>query len=506
MIKISACVIVKNEEKNLPRWFQGVKEIADEYIVVDTGSTDKTKEIALQNGAKVFDFAWINDFSAAKNYAIEQAKGNWIIFLDADEYFHANDFNILRRKIKFYHKEKNVDVLMCKLDNIDVDNHNQSVGVIYQARIFRNKKYIRYKGAIHEALFNGKNSKTLIQYIDGVTIYHTGYSASVSKQKAKRNLKIILDRIAREGIQPLDYTYLVDCYYALKDFEKVVYYARKFYESDCVVYGLGGKSYLYMIVSLVALGRDWQEIKEAIEAAKKKYPNLVWIQLLEGISLYDHKFYLEAERKLRNAIKNKQKQGDVITEDLTVDFSQGFMSMAYLDMGRLLGMQKRISEALEYYIECLRLNRYEISSLNELLLLLKEVDASEVILLLNRIYAPEDAEFLYKGLSKRCKPEIRLYYMSKMKAEKVSQIEKLLLVDNAEMAGKFVVKELPSDYKLVTALLTSLSEKPEEREDLTSIMPNEVKVVWRSVIGEKKTLTLEQEKIKNEILSIRQML
>ena len=505
MIKISACVIVKNEEKNLPRWFQGVKDIADEYIVVDTGSTDRTKEIAVQNGAKVFDFAWINDFSAAKNYAIEQAKGNWIIFLDADEYFHAKDFEMVRRKIKFYHKDKKVDVLMCKLDNIDLDNHNQSVGVIYQARIFRNKKYIRYKGAIHEALFNEKNNKTLIQYIDGVTIYHTGYSTSIAKKKAKRNLEIILERIAKEGIKSIDYTYLVDCYYALKDFEKVVYYARKFYETDCVVYGLGGKSYLYMIVSLAALGRDWQEINEAIEAAKKKYPKLVWLQLLEGISLYDHKFYLEAEEKLREAIENKKKQGDEITADLTVDFSQGFMSMAYLDMGRLLKRQKKISEALGYYIECLRLNRYEINSLNELLFMLKDVETSEVISLLNRIYSTEDAEFLYNGLSKNCKPQIRLYYMSKMKEKKISQVEQLLLADNVEMAGKFLVKELPSNYKLAVALLTSLSEQVEEREDLTAIMPKKLKEVWHSIV-EDEGLTSEQKNIKKEVLSIRQIL
>ena len=85
MLKISACVIVKNEENNLPSWLNCVKRFADEIIVVDTGSTDNSKKIAADANAKVFDFKWQNDFAAAKNFAIDKAKGEWICFLDADE-------------------------------------------------------------------------------------------------------------------------------------------------------------------------------------------------------------------------------------------------------------------------------------------------------------------------------------------------------------------------------------------------------------------------------------
>ncbi|MEE1308446.1 MAG: glycosyltransferase family 2 protein, partial [Anaerovibrio sp.] len=86
-MKLSACVIVKNEAANLPQWLSCMSRVADEMIVVDTGSTDDTVELAEAAGAKVYYFAWCNDFAAAKNYAIEQAAGDWILFLDADEYF-----------------------------------------------------------------------------------------------------------------------------------------------------------------------------------------------------------------------------------------------------------------------------------------------------------------------------------------------------------------------------------------------------------------------------------
>ena len=84
---ISACVIAKNEAAVIGRCINSVKRIADEIILVDTGSTDDTVRIAEGLGARVFFREWDNDFSAAKNHALNQVRGDWVIFLDADEYF-----------------------------------------------------------------------------------------------------------------------------------------------------------------------------------------------------------------------------------------------------------------------------------------------------------------------------------------------------------------------------------------------------------------------------------
>ena len=90
-IRISQCMIVKNEEKNIERALSWGRDVVWEQIVVDTGSTDHTVEIAKRMGARLFHFDWIDDFAAAKNYAIEKAGGDWIAFLDADEYLSEED-------------------------------------------------------------------------------------------------------------------------------------------------------------------------------------------------------------------------------------------------------------------------------------------------------------------------------------------------------------------------------------------------------------------------------
>ena len=97
---ISQCMIVKNEEKNIERALSWGKGIVAEQIVVDTGSTDRTIKIAQSMGAKVYEFAWADDFAAAKNYAVTKAKCEWIAFLDADEYFLPEDAKNLAMYIR----------------------------------------------------------------------------------------------------------------------------------------------------------------------------------------------------------------------------------------------------------------------------------------------------------------------------------------------------------------------------------------------------------------------
>ena len=96
---LSVCMIVKNEEALLNDCLASVKSVADEVIVVDTGSDDKTVEIAESHGARIFTIEWTDDFSAARNFSLEQAKGNWILVVDADEHLAEEDLEKVRNWI-----------------------------------------------------------------------------------------------------------------------------------------------------------------------------------------------------------------------------------------------------------------------------------------------------------------------------------------------------------------------------------------------------------------------
>src|SRR3989338_7182709 len=96
---ISLCMMAKNEEKLLEQCLNSVKSIADEIIIVDTGSTDRTKEIAKKFNAKIYDFRWVDDFSAARNESLKHATKNWIMVLDADESIAEEDLHELQKLI-----------------------------------------------------------------------------------------------------------------------------------------------------------------------------------------------------------------------------------------------------------------------------------------------------------------------------------------------------------------------------------------------------------------------
>ena len=152
VLKISACYIVKNEAENLVKSIKSLKSQVNEIVVVDTGSTDNTLNILENAGITPYHFTWCNDFSAAKNYAIQQATGDWIVFLDADEYFDASSVQRFRTEMTRYHVNKKIGAIMCQLINIDVDNKNKIIDTMIQVRIFRNNKDIYYKNTVHEQL------------------------------------------------------------------------------------------------------------------------------------------------------------------------------------------------------------------------------------------------------------------------------------------------------------------------------------------------------------------
>ena len=188
-VGISQCMIVKDEEDNIERALSWGKGIVSEQIVVDTGSTDRTVEIAKQMGANVYHFTWINDFAAAKNYALDKARYDWIIFLDADEYFLKEDAGKILSYVKKL-QDTPCSGILAKC--LNVDREGNILTVVPELRIFRNLPELRYRGRIHEYIDfpQGKLLETL-DAVEDLSVYHTGYSEEALKKKDGRNLRLV---------------------------------------------------------------------------------------------------------------------------------------------------------------------------------------------------------------------------------------------------------------------------------------------------------------------------
>ncbi len=180
---VSLALIVRDEEKALPRLLESVKDCFDELIVVDTGSADRTKEIAEKFGAKVFDFEWIDDFSAARNFAFSKAKSEFVMWLDADDVVLPQD---KERLLALKPTLGGADAYLMAYDYAQ-DEFGKSIALFQRHRILRMSKGPRWELPIHEHLnihAGWRVEKT------NVTVTHRRSLDALTKDKG-RNVRIL---------------------------------------------------------------------------------------------------------------------------------------------------------------------------------------------------------------------------------------------------------------------------------------------------------------------------
>ena len=174
---ISLCMIVKNEERRLKECLASAKPIVQEMIVVDTGSSDRSVEIAEQMGAKVFHHPWEGSFSIARNQSLSYASSDWILILDGDEILSPEAVEDLSQ-IDF--KAKSVDAFTFEIVNFTTDLAIKTeAGLLDQVRLFRNRPQHRYDGCVHNQLVNTETQDLLSQSKTKVQVLHYGYTPEV---------------------------------------------------------------------------------------------------------------------------------------------------------------------------------------------------------------------------------------------------------------------------------------------------------------------------------------
>ena len=198
--RLSICLIVKDEEKFLGQCLASVRGIADQIVVVDTGSTDRTVAIAKEHGAEVYDFAWCDDFSAARNAALEHATGDWVLMLDADEELPPASHDALRKLLAA------PGVMAWRLPIIDVGR--EAEGCCYVPRLFRNAPALFYVGRVHEQVFTSievrREEWGLDSRLGDAALRHHGYLPEVIKDRNKiqRNLLLLEKAIVELPDEP----------------------------------------------------------------------------------------------------------------------------------------------------------------------------------------------------------------------------------------------------------------------------------------------------------------
>lgn len=191
-VPISVCIIAKNEEKYLEECLKRLQPFGMEIIVTDTGSTDRTKEIAKKYASKVLDFAWCDDFAAARNFCAEHSSYPWILALDCDEYVSAIDIKTLRILMQKFPKYCGVIRLKNLLKTEDGDITYSTDDVMR----FYNRNYYKYYYPIHEQICS-KDESRIEENADGFLvpceIIHHGYMIDEEEmaEKQKRNLNLL---------------------------------------------------------------------------------------------------------------------------------------------------------------------------------------------------------------------------------------------------------------------------------------------------------------------------
>ncbi len=173
---LSFCAIVKNEEKNLPHCLDSVKSIADEFIILDTGSADKTPEIARNFGANVYSFEWCDDFAAARNAALKYVTGEWVLVLDADERLVPEIIPILKQAIAV---ESHLLINLIRQETGALQSPYSLV-----SRLFRRHPDLQFSRPYHASIDDSLQALLLnephwqIVQLPQVAILHDGYQAS----------------------------------------------------------------------------------------------------------------------------------------------------------------------------------------------------------------------------------------------------------------------------------------------------------------------------------------
>ena len=264
---ISLSMMVKDEEKWLPQCLESVRDFVDEIIVVDTGSSDNTVDIARSFDAKVYNHTWENSFSKHRNQSISYATGDWIFIMDADEVLRKEDGEKIQKALC----RRGIDSVMVTV--VNYFNQRTSQSVFNQIRLFKRTPSIYYSGSVHNQLIGCRSTVTC-----PATIYHYGYDLDSKRMQDKfiRTSSLLLKRIDEDPDNFRHYHDLAVSYSMHKRFEEAISYGTKAMQLAERTEKKGGVLILwthFIVASSYLIQGDFRRAEAYAKMALERFPD-----------------------------------------------------------------------------------------------------------------------------------------------------------------------------------------------------------------------------------------
>ena len=347
MPAISLCMIVRNEEKNIRRCLDSVKNHVDEMVIVDTGSTDRTKAICREYGARIFDFKWKGDFAEARNFSLKKAQGDWVLWLDADEAADMVDFPSLRTCLN---GEGSPLILIPMLHFYGKEPADENrVYLSSFPRLIRNGAGIRFTGKIHEHLVSDTSSLSLPAEVNrSMRILHYGYMESAWKHKCNRNLELLLrEKSEQPNNAWLDYHLAAEyhrsgkCGEAFQSVNRsIVGFLRKNLLPPPLVYKLK--------YDILITNGNYAAAHAGIEKAVSLYPDYVDLRFYQGMAQFALGEYGKAEQTFSHCLVMGESNPEyLILKGTGSFFSLYCLSLCYEKQGKSKEAEEAFRQAKE---------------------------------------------------------------------------------------------------------------------------------------------------------------
>ncbi|MDG5473243.1 glycosyltransferase [Jeotgalibacillus sp. ET6] len=301
---VTLCMIVKDEASRIEKCLKSASGLAEEIVIVDTGSTDETIPICKSFGAQIHSFEWTQDFAAARNYGLSHCTGDWILWLDGDEELDSFDKEQLLQHLQ----TTQASVLSLPVYNyaglshsIDIDN----VHIYYQPRLFKNHAGIVFKNRIHETLLLPPPLAASEPEPYPLTVHHYGYLEDVvhRKNKGARNLLHLQREIADPDHSPWMEYHLASEYYRQENYPEafqcvnlsIILFLKHMRKPPSLLYKLK-----YAI--LIETG-SYEGAVKGIEKAIELYSDYVDLHFYKGMAFYHLQRYKEALSSFEDCLK-----------------------------------------------------------------------------------------------------------------------------------------------------------------------------------------------------------